>query len=407
MTLSRRHFIRLVGGSGATLAILGPGPLAAEASGPSPRPAIRAGDGAGSGTAPGAGAPVLVVVTLYGGNDGLNTVIPVDDPRYGEARGDLAVDPATTLALADGFGLHPSLGQSKALWDDGRLAVVHGVGFADLDRSHFHCMDTWQAGDEQDHTTGWLGRWLDVVDAGPLTAVSVGPTLPLLLRGRRRSPAVVDVGPLKFPGGADLRAPFELAMAADAAHSPLAARAAESGRDLLAVVDDVGPLMAGGRRGGSRIGAQLEVVAELIAGGVPARVYSASHKGFDTHAGQAARHPQLLAEFDAALGTFLGAVGDRPVVVLAHSEFGRRAAVNGSGGTDHGKAGPVLLAGSTPGLVRGGFHGEPSPLDDLDDGDQRATTDFRSVYGGLLEAVLDTPAADILPGAPAPLALVS
>lgn len=397
MTLSRRQFIRLLGASGATLAVVGPDGLAASA--------VSAPAYGGPGGGPGGSAPVLVVITLYGGNDGLNTVIPVGDSAYAGLRGPLAIDPATTHPLADGYALHPSLPSFKALWDSDRLAVVHGVGFADLDRSHFHCMDTWQAGDEHDHRTGWLGRWLDLSDGDPLSAVSVGATLPLLLRGSRRSAAVVDVGPLEFPDAGALRAPFEMSMAVSKDRSPLAARAAESGTDLVNVIDGVGPIVADARPSSGRrpsLAAQLEIVSDLLAGGIGASVYSVSLGGFDTHANQLERHAELLTQLDGGVGSFLDSVGDRPVTVLVHSEFGRRVAPNGSSGTDHGKAGPVMVAGT----VQPGFHGEAPGLAQLDDGDLRATTDFRSVYGAVLEGVLATSAADVVPGAPAPLALV-
>jgi uncharacterized protein (DUF1501 family) len=137
----------------------------------------------------------LVLVTLVGGNDALNTVVPVGDPRYAELRGGLGVDPAEALPLDEGFALHPSLARCKELWDGGRLAVVHGVGFERLDRSHFHCMDVWHAGGVESGPTGWIGRWLDATGADPLAAVAVGDRLPLLARGERTSAAVVPPGP--------------------------------------------------------------------------------------------------------------------------------------------------------------------------------------------------------------------
>ena len=130
-------------------------------------------------------AGTLVLVTLYGGNDALNTVVPVGDARLRARSGvrSPSIRPRCTRS-SDGFALHPALAGCKALWDDERLAVVHGVGFEHLDRSHFHCMDVWQAGSEDELATGWVGRWLDADGADPLAAVSVGRSLPLLMRGR-------------------------------------------------------------------------------------------------------------------------------------------------------------------------------------------------------------------------------
>ena len=124
--------------------------------------------------------------------------------------------------------------------------------------------------------------------------------------------------------------------------------------------------------------------------------------GFDTHALQAGTHEALLAELDAALAGFLDRVSDRSVTAMIYSEFGRRVTPNASAGTDHGGAGTLLLAGA----VRGGHHGEPPRLDRLADGDLVTTTDFRAVYGGLLEGVLGVPATDVLDGAPEPLVVV-
>ena len=192
-------------------------------------------------------AGTLVLVTLYGGNDALNTVVPIGDAGYAAQRGALALDPARVHTLSDGFALHPALAGCKALWDDDRLAVVHGVGFADLDRSHFHCMDVWQAGSEDALATGWVGRWLDADGADPVAAVSVGRSLPLLMRGATRSAAVVPAGAFELPGDARMRDQLAALTARDDDRTPLAAMVASSTADLLSVVDTVGPVLAVGR----------------------------------------------------------------------------------------------------------------------------------------------------------------
>ena len=342
----------------------------------------------------------LVLVTLYGGNDALNTVAPVLDDAYRAARGTLALDPATTHDIGEGFALHPALVRTKALWDEGRLAVVHGVGFDGLDRSHFHCMDVWQAGGEGDLATGWLGRWLDATGTDPLDAVVVGRRVPLLGRGEQRAAAVVPTGPFALPGGPDLRSLLGTMSGADD-RPPLGDLVAASTEDLLAVIDTVGPVVAD-TRAEETLRARLDTVARLVGAGLPTRVYAVDLDGFDTHAGQAATHQSLLAQLDEALGAFLDDMADREVTVLIYSEFGRRVTPNASAGTDHGSAGTVLVAGS----VRGGHHGEPPPLDRLVDGDLATTTDFRSVYGAVLEGVLGIDASDVLGAGPAPLTFV-
>lgn len=360
------------------------------------------------------GSGRLVIVTLHGGNDALNTVIPVGDSKYAQLRGDLAIDAAAAHDVGDGFALNPELDGMKGLWDAGRLAIVHGVGFPELDRSHFHCMDVWQAGNTDDLGTGWLGRWLDAVSDDPLDAVAVGSRLPLLMRGARRSAAVVPVGPLTLPGDDRLRRSFTELTAADPSRSPLAALVASTTAESLELVDTVGPLLdvpapdsddaaPGGLADGAEgeLAAQLDVVATLIDAEMPTRVYAVELGGFDTHANQAGTHTTLMGQLDGAISGFLSRVPD-DVTVLVYSEFGRRVAPNASAGTDHGRAGTVMLAGA----VIGGHHGAPPPLDRLDDGDLATTVDFRSIYAGLLQDVIGIDAGDILPGAPAPLALV-
>jgi len=143
----------------------------------------------------------LVLVTLYGGNDGLNTVIPYTDPAYASARGLLAIDPSTVLHLDDGFGLHPGMPRLAALWKSGHLAIVHGVGFADPNYSHFESMDIWQTANPKDPSgTGWLGRWLDRTNSSPLRAVSIGPSVPTVLAGDTVQAAAIPPGPIQLPG---------------------------------------------------------------------------------------------------------------------------------------------------------------------------------------------------------------
>lgn len=394
--LTRRRFLQGAAAAGAvaTLGGCSGGTTAAPSTTTSP---------ATTGPAEAPSAPrdgTLVIVTLTGGNDALNTVVPVADPAYEGLRGSLAVDQAATHDIGEGFALHPALRGCKALWDEQRLAVVHGVGFAGLDRSHFHCMDVWQAGSLDATATGWIGRWLDVAGTGPLDAVVVGRRAPLLARGATRSASVIPPGPLALPGDPALHELLATMAAPDRARTPLEALAAGATSDLLVVAEEAAPVLAELPADESLAG-QLDTVAAGIDAGWPTRVWAVELGGFDTHAAQAPTHDALLAELDAALAGFLRRVARHPVTVLVHSEFGRRVAPNGSGGTDHGGAGVVLLAGA----VAAGHHGEPPPLERLVDGDLATTIDFRSVYAGLLEEVLGTTPTDVLDRPPAPLAV--
>ncbi|SFW92125.1 DUF1501 domain-containing protein [Amycolatopsis australiensis] len=344
------------------------------------------------------GAGVLVVVTLYGGNDGLNTVVPASDPAYRNARPELAYEPHEVLDLGEGLGLNPGMKGLKGLWDAGRLAVVRGVGYPKPDHSHFRSMAIWQtASPETSVPTGWLGRWLDVTGDDPLRAVSVDPVLPPLLAGERTAAASLPVGGLKLPDGA-LGKAFQDLGAAQPGEGFWQARAAQSVSDLHRAVQTLrAPGKTEPRKG--ELAAQLDVVAGLIEAGVPTRAYSVSLGGFDTHADERGTQQRLLTELDGALTPFAQrlAKSDRgkQATVLVYSEFGRRVTANASQGTDHGTAGPVFVLGPR---VKGGFHGAEPSLTDLDDGDLKLTTDFRDVYASLLENVLGTDAGKVLPG---------
>ena len=347
-------------------------------------------------------AGVLVVVTLYGGNDGLNTVVPAGDRGYQNARPELAYKPEEVLDLGEGLGLNPGMKGLKGLWDTRELAIVRGVGYPKPDHSHFRSMAIWQtASPDTSVPTGWLGRWLDASGDDPLRAVSVEPVLPPMLAGAQTAAASLPVGGLKLPTGA-LGQAFQGLSAAQPGEGYWQARVARSVGDLYHAEQVLGPATHPGGKGGKRDGAlsaQLDVVAGLIEAGVPTRAYSVSLGGFDTHADERGTQQRLLTELDGALTPFVQRLGrtdrGKQAVVLVYSEFGRRVAANASEGTDHGTAGPVFVLGNG---VRGGFHGAEPSLTDLDDGDLKETTDFRDVYATVLEKVLGTDAGRVLPG---------
>lgn len=354
----------------------------------------------------------LVLVTLYGGNDALNTVIPYNDPLYGELRGGLAIPNEGLHLLDDDFALNPELGRLAALWESEQLAIVHGVGFEGLDRSHFHCMDVWQAGTQDDLGSGWVGRWLDLEGVGPMDVLAVGPSSPLLIRGRTRSGAVIQPEAVSLPGDARLRKLAEMVTTDDVGRPPLATAVAASSRDLLEIVDTIAPILAATEGEDSEMTAasdperselhsQLQAVARLIKAELPTRVYCVGMDGFDTHSGQADAHPRLLSAVDAAVGEFLAAVGSEAVTVAVFSEFGRRVRPNNTG-TDHGTGGTVLVAGT----VKPGHHGDPPPLGRLDAGDLAWTTDFRSVFGGLVEGTLGLDASALFGDSHKPIAII-
>lgn len=347
------------------------------------------------------GQGVLVVVTLYGGNDGLNTVIPAGDPAYAKARPDLAYQQHEVLDLGDGLGLNPGMTGFKSLWDGGKLAVVRGVGYPNPDHSHFRSMAIWQTASPQTSVpTGWLGRWLDSADDNPLLAVSVDPVLPPLLAGARTAAVSLPASGLAMPPG-QLGQAFQALGAPQAGDGPQVARAARSVVDLEDAVRVLGGAVHDGSQSAAKstLGTQLDLVAELIEAGVPTRAYSVSLGGFDTHADEKGTQQRLLTELDQALVPFVQRMQrterGQQAVVLVYSEFGRRVTANASQGTDHGTAGPVFLAGSA---IHGGFYGEQPSLTDLDAGDLKENTDFRSIYATLLDKVLGADPGKVLAG---------
>jgi len=345
---------------------------------------------------------VLVIVTLYGGNDGLNAVIPIADPRYASARAHLAYAPGEVLPLTDGLALNPGLTGLKSLYDNGSLAIVNGVGYPTPDRSHFVSMGIWQTGSPSESVpTGWLGRWLDLAP-DPVKAVSLDPVLPPLLAGATTAGASLSRSALALPAGAAGTAVRGLARSSSDDGVWQAACARSIGELVTAsdtLHDVVVEAQPSGDKGSSGLAEQLDLVASLVELGVPTRVYSVSLGGFDTHADERGRQQSLLTELDRALSGFAGRLGrtDRgsQVVTMVYSEFGRRVVANASQGTDHGTAGPMFLMGR--GVV-GGLHGQQPSLTDLDGGDLRSHVDFRDVYAATLDRVLGADPGAVLSG---------
>ena len=341
-----------------------------------------------------ANSGVLVIVTLYGGNDGINTLIPYADNAYHDARPDLAYAPGDVIHLDEQLGLNPAMKGLAQLWNQRQLAIVRGVGYPRPDHSHFRSMDIWQtASPAEPVSTGWIGRWLVANGDDPLRAVNIGPVLPPLAVGEKYTAAALS------PGGAAGKAEkFDAIMTAlgndDPNDTPAMAAVCKAYR-AARTADTTFASVKASDEGRNSLATQLSMVASAVKARVPTRVYTVQLSGFDTHANERATQQRLLQTLDEAVARFLQEMsGDRygkNVVLLAYSEFGRRVRANASQGTDHGTAGPVFVAGIP---VRGGFYGEEPSLTNLDNGDLKFTTDFRDVYYELLKR---TVAADPTP----------
>jgi uncharacterized protein (DUF1501 family) len=356
------------------------------------------------------GTPILVVVTLYGGNDGLNTVVPATDPMYRSLRPGIAYSENEVLPLADGLFLNGSMTGMHSLWNKNQVAIVRGVGYPNSDRSHFTSMAIWQSGILGAAKTGWLGRWVETQPQDPLLAISLGSVLPPLLAGTKRSGSVLPLGGLKVPSGSLASDCMKLSIESKN-DNLLQSMAAQSMRDLFAVSGDITPILKapapaapdlptaiGGNAGGdTNLTQQLDIVAKLVSAGAPTRVWSVSLGGFDTHANEKGAQSILLGVVSQGISKFMSQMRatnrGNDVVVLVYSEFGRRVKANASEGTDHGTSGPVFVLGSR---IKGGLYGEQPSLSNLKNDDLAVTTDFRDIYASLLEKVLGTPAERIL-----------
>jgi uncharacterized protein (DUF1501 family) len=356
------------------------------------------------------GTPILVVVTLYGGNDGLNTVVPVNDPIYQAMRPGISYTPDQVLQLTDDLYLNGGMTGVHNLWQKNQVAIVRGVGYPDPDRSHFASMAIWQSANLGAVKTGWLGRWVETQPRDPLLAISLGSVLPPLLAGSKRPGSVLPLGGLRIPTG-PLRVDCRNLAKPSNADNPLQALAAQTMRDLFTVSSDITPILRGpapdapdlptaigGNAGGeTNLSQQLDVVAKLISAGAPTRVWSVSLGGFDTHADGKDSQSVLLEVVSQGISRFMSQMRatqrSSDVVVLVYSEFGRRVRANASLGTDHGTSGPVFVIGEK---VQGGFYGDQPSLTNLKNDDLAVTTDFRDIYASVLEKVLQTPAEQVL-----------
>jgi uncharacterized protein (DUF1501 family) len=341
--------------------------------------------------------PILVLVTLYGGNDGLNTVVPFTDPHYERARSNIALSHSQLIPFTDSLAFNSSMPSISALYKRRKVAIVQGVSYPNPNLSHFSSMAIWQSASLTGLSSGWIGRWLDQQPHSPFNAIGVGSTLPPAFVGVKSVASMVDVGGIQLPSGpvASVLPRLGHSSSSDVA---LEAAAASSITDLFSTAQRIGPHIPKSPTG-SWIGQQLSLVSALINANVPTRVWEVNLSSFDTHTGEQGDQNALLAEVDAAIGAFMAKISEgsrsTDVTVMIYSEFGRRVQSNASDGTDHGTSAPVLLIGNR---VKGGLYEEQPPLKHLDvNGNLKVTTDFRAVYGGLLHDVLATPVSDIIP----------
>lgn len=366
---------------------------------------------------------ILVIVELTGGNDGLNTVAPFADDNYQKARPTLGFAKKEVLKLDDYCGLHPRMNEMKRLYDEKRLAVVQGVGYPNPDRSHFESMDIWQLADpRRAQTSGWLGRTIPnmtVKDAGVPGMFIGDDRVPVAMQGA--DGGVISIADrasfkLQLTGHEKARKSLieDLNGTGDAAKADLASFVRKRQLQTYTSLQKIEEALrdSENREGVSRefvngqvvtrdpnslanLGGRLTLIGRLIQKGLGTRIYYIQHSGFDTHAGQATMHANLLGDLSNSIGQFFNLLGDASdrVVLMTYSEFGRRVKENGSRGTDHGSGSCLFVAGNK---VTGGLVGKHPSLTDLTDGDLRYHTDFRRVYATLLDDWLEVDSKGVL-----------
>ena len=360
---------------------------------------------------PGARDTILVVVQLTGGNDGLNTVIPYADPAYARLRPTLGQAREQIRRIDDQIGLHPSMTAMANLLQDQALCIVQGVGYPNPSQSHFRSMDIWQAASTaRELNEGWVGKALrHVPAASSFHLASSNEAAPLALTGSPvRVPSIRSLADfqlrLEASGSADRQAQRQTIEASAAPSEPsadlldfvrrTAVNTYASSQRLRALDSGYVPRVP---YPNSALANHLRLAAQLIDAGLGARLFYVTMDGFDTHAGQAGPHANLLRELSDALAAFYRDLaqrghGDR-LLIMTFSEFGRRARENGSRGTDHGSGAPMFLIG---GRVKPGLVGAHPSLTTLEDGNLRHYTDFRQVYATVLDSWLGIPSRQVL-----------
>jgi uncharacterized protein (DUF1501 family) len=403
--------------------------------------------------ATGTDASILVVLQMAGGNDGINTVVPYSSDDYHRARPGIGLRDNQIIKLNDDIGFHGSLAGFKSLYDAGNLAVIQGVGYPNPNRSHFRSTEIWQTASDEDKVEkyGWLGRYFDNACPGadPTVGVTIGSQLPEAFFARRPKgicfnnpqdyrfmangagteesykklnelemsspqpdggPSMMDTsGDNSNSGGSIGALPAGMPMTGGRAIDFITRTAMDAQMSSDQVRGIAAKVQNQAQYPASPLANSLKLVAKLIGGGLPTRVYYVSQGGYDTHTNQIASQQRLLQDLGDSTKAFvedMRAQGNMSrVMIMTFSEFGRRVSENANGGTDHGAAAPMFIVSDK---VKAGLLGRYPSLapQDLFQGDIRYNVDFRNVYAGVLEGWLKTKSAPILGRAFDPFQLV-
>ena len=350
----------------------------------------------------GNGKKSVVVLQLSGGNDALNTVIPYADHNYYDNRQYLGIPENEVLHLDDKLGLNPAMRPIKSLWDEGKVAVINGIGYPSPNRSHFRSMDVWHTAEPNDIAPeGWLGqavRDLDPKGENVVTGVNFGRGLPRAMYAK--DVPVASVGNLDTYGlMPDIKDERARAIALEAfsqiyggsGKDTISQFISQVGMDAMKGADILRTAPASYKSSveyaDSPIAENMKNIAQVMFADVGTRIFYTQHGSFDTHANELASHAKLWSDVSIAVADFMDDLKehgrDKDTVVLMFSEFGRRIRDNGAG-TDHGSGGVAFVIG---GDVNGGFYGDFPSLRDEDqlEGDMHFSNDFRITYSTILD----------------------
>jgi uncharacterized protein (DUF1501 family) len=362
--------------------------------------------------------PVLVVLQLSGGNDALNTIIPYGDPLYFDNRPNVRIPQDQVLPINDYLGFNPTMAPLKRLYDEGKVAIIQGIGYPNPNRSHFRSMDIWHTCEpDKVGTEGWLGRAIKDLDPraeNVLTGVNFGRGLPRALA----MPAVpvASVGNLETYGVlTTIEAEEQRTEALDLfarMYSPAIGQGevveylSQTGMDALKGADILSTAPAkyssSVEYGGSSVAQYMKNIAQVHCADLGCRILytTAPYNSFDTHAAQMVAHAKLWTDVSQTVSDFYDDLKEHSasdnVTLVLFTEFGRRVHDNGSG-TDHGSGGIAFVVGDG---VKGGLHGEYPSLasEKLLDGDLHFNNDFRGLYATLLEDWLGLDSPPIVGG---------
>ncbi|MBX7221640.1 MAG: DUF1501 domain-containing protein [Blastocatellia bacterium] len=366
---------------------------------------------------------IFLVIQFAGANDGLNTVIPYTDPAYLRARPNLGLtDKDGIIPISDKYALHPQLDEVKKLFDEKKVAIVHGVGYPSPNLSHFRSQDIWHTANPTDISgEGWLGKYVELAYGRQvgLGAVSVGSDLPkTLLSDTAVIPAITSFQRYSYQtdskytaDGINQQTTFTSTNSASGRTAgSLAAAIAATGTDAVSgaktLQTDIAQYKSSVTYPNNKLAAAMKMLAQVVTTSTTTQILYASLGGFDTHSNQYADtkttgdHANLLKAFSEAVDAFYRDMAEHgladKVVMMQWSEFGRRVNENGSKGCDHGTAAPMFIIGNP---IKGGIYGDQPSLTDLDSaGNMKFKVDFRSVYGTILDKWLGVPSAQVLGG---------